>query len=140
MAMATREIIRKSVEGERMLLAKPPIVEAVLDLDCDLPPGREITELEAAARQKLGDRYPKARGQFIQEHQIEALGEESPKLSVRRRIQALQFLHEDEKQLIQFRPQGFSFNRLAPYSTLDDYLPEIERAWRVFVELASPLQ
>lgn len=125
---------------EKLLLAKPPIVEAVLDLDCDLPPGRKITELEAVAREKLGGRYPKARRTFIQEHQIEAVGEDPPKLSVRRGIQALQFLHDDEKQLIQFRPQGFSFNRLAPYSTLDDYLPEIERTWRVFVKIASPLQ
>src|SRR4051812_4475578 len=118
MGIGGKEAIGKTLEGEKILLAKPPIVEAVLDLDCDLPPGREITELEEAARQKLGERYPKARRQFIQEHQIEALGEESPpKVSVRRGILALQFLHDDEKQLIQFRPQGFSFNRLAPYST-----------------------
>ncbi len=30
----------------------------------------------------------------------------------------MQFLTEDEKQLIQFRPNGFSFNRLAPYGSL----------------------
>jgi uncharacterized protein (TIGR04255 family) len=34
----------------------------------------------------------------------------------------------------------FSFNRLAPYTTLDDYLPEIERAWLLYVDLVSPVQ
>jgi hypothetical protein len=28
-------------------------------------------------------------------------------------------------------PTPSSFNRLRPYSTLDDYLPEVERTWRV---------
>jgi uncharacterized protein (TIGR04255 family) len=40
---------------------------------------------------------------------------------------------------VQVRTQGFSFNRLAPYSTLDDYLPEIERTWRLYVEVATPV-
>ena len=51
-----------------------------------------------------------------------------------------QLLSQDEKQLVQVRVSGFSFNRLAPYTTLDDYLPEIERTWRLFVTLASPVQ
>ncbi len=41
---------------------------------------------------------------------------------------------------MQVRAQGFSFNRLAPYSSLDDYLPEIERTWRLYVDLVSPTQ
>ena len=41
---------------------------------------------------------------------------------------------------MQVRAQGFSFNRLAPYTGFDDYLPEIERAWRMYVALVSPVQ
>jgi uncharacterized protein (TIGR04255 family) len=55
-------------------------------------------------------------------------------------VQAFQFLHDDEKQLVQVRAQGFSFNRLAPYTSLDDYLPEIERTWGLYVKLISPVQ
>jgi len=55
-------------------------------------------------------------------------------------IQALQFRDKEEKQLIQVRTQGFSFNRLAPYSTLDEYLPEIERLWNLYTELAAPVK
>ena len=36
--------------------------------------------------------------------------------------------------------QGYSFNRLAPYSSLDDYLPEIERTWKLFLEIAEPVE
>lgn len=121
-------------------LTKPPIVEAVLDIGCDMPPKFDLAALEVPSRDQFLDQYPKFRVQLIQETKIEAKPDASSQLSVRRGIQALQFLHGDGKQLVQVRAQGFSFNRLAPYTSLDDYLPEIERTWRLFVDLASPVQ
>jgi uncharacterized protein (TIGR04255 family) len=120
--------------------AKAPIVEAVVDIDCDMPPAMDLTAMEKQARDQFRDLYPKFRTQLIQEHQIKQQIGAAPEMSVRQSLQALQFLHDDEKQLVQVRALGFSFNRLAPYSSLDDYLPEIERTWRLFVELASPVQ
>ena len=125
----------------RIILAKPPIVEAVLDIDCDMPPGQDLATLEAPGRDAFGDRYPKFEPVFFHEGRIELrAGEAAPQVSGTVRIQALRFLQDDEKQLVQIRTQGFSFNRLAPYSTLGDYLPEIERTWRLFVNLAAPIQ
>lgn len=47
-------------------------------------------------------------------------------------------MKDDEKQLIQFRRNGFSFNRLTPYDSLDSYVPEIERTWNSYRSLAEP--
>jgi len=121
-------------------LSKPPIVEAVVDIDCDMPPTQDLAALEGPARERFRGQYPKFRTRFLHEGQIELQGDDLPKVSARRGIQALQFLHDDEKQLVQVRGRGFSFNRLAPYSSLDAYLPEIERTWQLFVSLASPIQ
>ena len=88
----------------------------------------------------ISDRYPKFRTQLLQEHQIAMTVGEPPVFSVKHGLQALQFLQEDEKQLVQVRVQGFSFNRLAPYTRFDDYLPEIERAWTLYVSLVHPVQ
>lgn len=121
-------------------LANAPIVEAVLDIDCDMPPGFDLAALEEPARQALRSQYPKFQNRLLEHHHIESKADEPSKHSARRAIQALQFLHDDEKQLVQVRGQGFSFNRLAPYTSLDDYLPEIHRTWNLFIELASPLQ
>ena len=65
---------------------------------------------------------------------------ELPALSIKHGVQALQFLQDDERQLVQVRVQGFSFNRLAPYTSLDDYLPEIKRTWGLYVDLVKPVQ
>lgn len=120
-------------------LANPPIIEAVVDIDCDLPPAQDLGALEVPARNALQDRYPKFRAKFVQEHKVQAPADTSLTLSVRRGLQALQFIEDDERQLVQIRATGFSFNRLAPYTSLDDYLPEIQRTWEIFVALASPL-
>jgi len=121
-------------------LANAPIVEAVLGVECDLPPGQQLAAFEGPARDLFRDRYPKFRTQLVQEHQIATKPGEPPNVSVRHGVQAYQFLQEDEKQLVQVRAEGFSFNRLSPYTTLDDYLPEIERTWHLYVGLASPVQ
>lgn len=124
-------------------LLKPPIIEAVLDIDCDMPPGFDLAALEGSSRDRFRDKYPKFSKQFMHEHKIETTLDEPPKMSVRHEIQSFRFLQEHEKQLVQLvqvRAQGFSFNRLAPYTTLDDYLPEIERTWRLFASITAPVQ
>lgn len=121
-------------------LRNAPIIEAVIDIDCDMPPGLDIKELEEPARNRFRGTYPKFRHKIMHEHKIETKDDAPPEMSFSQKIQAIQFLAEDEKQLVQIRREGFSFNRLAPYSSLDDYLPEIERTWRLFLELASPVQ
>lgn len=126
-------------ESESNLL-NPPIVEAVLDIECDLPPGQQLAVLEGPAQERFRERYPKFRTQLVQEHLIAATPGGPPEVSVRHGVQAFQFLQDDEKQLVQVRAQGFSFNRLAPYTSFDDYLPEIEHAWRLYAGLAAPIQ
>ncbi len=121
-------------------LANAPIVEAVVDIDCDLPASPDISALEARAREAYTPQYPKARAQLVQGFQIEQPLAAEPHVSARRGVEAYAFFAEDEKQVVQVRTRGFSFNRLAPYTTLDDYLPEIERTWRLFVAFSSPAE
>ena len=134
------EPIGTSMSASTLKLLHPPIVEAVLDVDCDMSPAFDLAALEKTAREAFQGQYPKFRTQFLEEHRIEQKADQPTQVSAQRRLQAFQFLQEDEKQLVQVRMQGFSFNRLAPYTSLDDYLPEIERAWRLFVSIVSPVQ
>ena len=64
-------------------LQKAPIVEAVLDIDCDLPPGQLFASREGPARDCFRDRYPTFRTQLVQEHQIETKPDQPVTLSVR---------------------------------------------------------
>jgi uncharacterized protein (TIGR04255 family) len=129
-----------SVSENDFKLKNAPIVEVVLDIDCDMPPGQELASLESRAQTLFREHYPKFQTQFLQEHEILTKPDSPATVSTRHAIQAFQFRQHDEKQLVQVRRQGFSFNRLSPYSTLKDYLPEIRRTWELFVDLVSPIQ
>jgi uncharacterized protein (TIGR04255 family) len=129
---------RKREHG--LKLAKAPIVEAVLDIDCDMRPDFDLSTTETAARDAYSDAYPKLQIRRFKEHRIQLEGDAEPQFSTRDGVEALMFLDEDQKQIVQVRNQGFSFNRLAPYSSLDDYLPEMERTWSIFVPIIRPLR
>ncbi len=95
-------------------LDHPPIAEAVLDSDCDFPPGFDLRACEEAASKAFEDRYPKRPQQHIAEHEFELCAAESAKVTARMGLQATQFVSEDKKRLVQIRRLGFSFNQLPP--------------------------
>lgn len=124
----------------RLQLKNPPIIEAVLDIECDLPPGFTVASVEPQARAQLAEKYPQARQVMMQQHQVQLREGEEPRVAASQQLHGIQFLSADERQIVQFRTTGFSFNRLAPYSRLDDYLPEIERTWKLFTDITKPIQ
>jgi uncharacterized protein (TIGR04255 family) len=123
-----------------MKLLHSPIIEAVLDVDCDMPPKFDLLALEKTLSASVKETYPKSRKVLLEQHRIERKGDQPSNISSSQAVQALQFLQNDELQIVQFRREGFSFNRLAPYSTMDDYLPEIRSLWEIFLKAAMPVQ
>lgn len=132
--------VSTSTTVPELKLSHAPIVEAVFDVDCDMPPAFDLAALEGKLQDAFHEEYPKFRTQYLEEFRIEREGDQPSRHSAKRAIQSLQFLQNEGKQLVQVRTQGFSFNRLAPYGTLDEYLPEIERVWCLFTSIASPVQ
>lgn len=121
-------------------LTHPPIVEAVVDFDCDLPPGLELKALEKSAREKFEDHYPSMQPRLMQEMRLQTGADGTFNSSMKHGIDAFLFRQSDHKQLVQVRRTGFSFNRLAPYAGLDAYLDEIQRVWRLYCEIAQPIR
>ena len=119
--------------------ANPPIVEAVVDIDCAFAPGFGVSSLMDVARDAFSSQYPKLRKQLLHEFSVAMNPGEPVSGSARQGLQSLHFLQEDELQLVQVRMSGYSFNRLAPYAGFDAYLPEIRRSWDVYRSVASPL-
>lgn len=48
------------------------------------------------------------------------------------------FLSEDERRIVQARQDGFSFNRLKPYSRWEDLREEARKQWAQYVSVAHP--
>ncbi|MDN5753532.1 MAG: TIGR04255 family protein [Nitrosospira sp.] len=116
-----------------------PIVETILDIDCDMRPDFDFEEAVNSAGDSFKQSYPVQRARHFTEHEIKQDGATDPQVSIRSGIVAFQFFSDDEKQLVQLRRQGFSFNRLAPYISLDDYIEEMGTAWAIFTGIVQPL-
>ena len=58
------------MNASNFTLPHAPIVEAVLDVDCDMSPTFDLAALEKVSREAFQDQYPKFRTQFLEEHRI----------------------------------------------------------------------
>ncbi len=48
------------------------------------------------------------------------------------------YVSEDEVKLVQFRLDGFTFNRSKPYTSWEQVFPEAFGLWKEYVSLAAP--
>lgn len=126
--------------GDPLKLDRAPIIEAVVDIDCDTPIGQSLESLRESAKRAFESTYPVFRERIVHAHTFAAAPEAGALVGSERALGALQFFSHDEKQLVQVRAGGFSFNRLAPYGSFDEYLPEIRRAWDRYRALVTPSQ
>jgi len=116
----------------------PPVVEAVIDIDCELPEGFDVVSTEELARSAFGDRYPVVRKHHLHQQHISLQGASPPEISSQSALEGLRFFQEDERQLVQIRAHGYSFNRLKPYVGFDVCLDEIERTWQAYRDIVHP--
>lgn len=123
-------------------LKNPPIIEAILDIDCDMPGDFKVSACIDSTMQIYQDRYPKLRKRYLHQHEFRVAERDQPATPADATVnlQGLLLADGERKQLVQVRQGGFSFNRLQPYTTLDDYLPEIERTWGLFADHFHPVQ
>jgi uncharacterized protein (TIGR04255 family) len=115
------------------------LIEMVLDIDCDFPPGTDFVQCKEAAFSALRAEYPRQDARYREHFHVDA--REGKPLDFKRDRQptAFRFHAADDKALVQFRTQGFSFNRLAPYPGFVSLLPEIQRTWDLFRSITLPV-
>lgn len=120
-------------------LPRAPIVEAILDIRVELPREATIGRLEELGELIKTD-YPTKRirrrweGELkFEEGQMLARGE-SPE------IDGFLFWSSDEKQVTQFRLDGFTFSRLKPYQTWEQMQREAKRLWEIYLNGLQPVQ
>ncbi len=53
------------------------------------------------------------------------------------RFLELKFTSQDEKQIVQFRIDGFTLNRIRPYTNWKELFPEALRLWKYYLDFTS---
>lgn len=118
--------------SEHRKLNNPPAVEAVLDVQGNFSKGVNIEAL-AKLSELFQKNYPKRTEenmfQFGFEHQA---GREPKAMAQNHGLRGYRFHSPDEKEIVQCRKDGFTFNRLKPYTAWEDVYPKAVEAWGVF--------
>lgn len=114
-----------------------PIMEAILDIQVEASKDVSLTSL-ANCQNTLYAEYPTKR---VIKTPITHL-ETGPQVAGATGTQDLgfAFISNDGKQLFQVRPNGFTVNRLAPYSGWKNFSHEAVRLWNIYRGEAKPGQ
>ncbi|MBF8262449.1 MAG: hypothetical protein HW387_114 [Parachlamydiales bacterium] len=125
--------------SEHSSYPNPPIVEAIFDVQMELPQDVGIAELETFGKTVASD-YPekKTRRKFASKFEIK--DEEPSAEAFNLGIAGILNWSPDHRQALQVRLDGFSFSRLKPYEKWDVHFTEFLKCLRLYCEHISPIQ
>ncbi len=114
---------------------RAPIVEAIIDVRCDLPPETVLSDLATVPAEGFGS--PE------QTYTVTGLLDVRPDGVESRTVNEQTgyiFRSHDNRRIIQSRLDGFSFAHLAPYERWDRLYSDAERHWLRYRDAARPLR
>ncbi len=120
-------------------LDKAPIKEALIDFRTKLPDKFKIEQFEPI-KEQIKETYPVFEKQYLykSKHEFEKGKLVKSPFVEDMGIRGYVFKSSDEIKIAQFRLDGFTFNRLSPYTHWDDVIQEAKRLWQFFKNIASP--
>lgn len=119
-------------------LDKAPVNEALIDIRVQLPPGVRIDQLNTL-HSKISSAYPKKKERRKWEGKFELKEEGKSAHSVELGIDGLLFSTSDDRQIVQYRLDGFTFSRLRPYETWESLKTEARRLWDIYKANIKPV-
>ncbi|MBI4503020.1 MAG: TIGR04255 family protein [Gemmatimonadetes bacterium] len=119
-------------------LDKAPLNEAIVDLRA-IPRPAFRPDAFNGLRERLRDAYPTVEERRFFEARFEfKAGKDVVPESKEMGIQGYFFKSVDGLSIAQFRIDGFTFNRLPPYTSWKDIKPEALRLWKLYCEVTNP--
>ncbi len=118
-------------------LRNAPITEALFDFRVKARidfRNEEFLPLQA----QLADRFPKMEDRHRMQAIFEVEGGKGRPPVIQKSPHGYFFKSEDEKTVVQFRVDGFTLNRLRPYTSWDELFPLVIDLWRLYCTTARP--
>jgi len=113
--------------------------EAIIDFRVKLPDGFQAEQF-SGLQERLRARYPNAekRQLIMQEFGVKENGKPLFQAPEDKGLHGFWFRSEDERNIAQFRVDGFTFNRMKPYTSWEEVLKEARNLWELYVEASAP--
>src|SRR5438552_2655553 len=108
----------------------PPIVEALFDIRANLPTDVDLDVL-ASVQDAVRDRFPTREERVQWESGFELMQGGPPVSSVRGGKIGYHFRSADGLKIFQARLDGFTLNKLRPYTSWDALIAESKELWEL---------
>jgi uncharacterized protein (TIGR04255 family) len=119
-------------------LKNAPILEALVDFRVTLPKNFDVEQFKALAS-AVGDRYPIVEAMHRYETSVTFQPGKPPDTHMEElHPRGYVFRSPDRLTAAQFRMDGFTYNRLPPYTSWDELRPEVLRLWDLYQQTARP--
>ena len=117
---------------------RPPIKEALIDIQVALPAAVEVESL-SAIHEEIKHEFPLAKKRFFLQAAIPLLEGDGVGLSTRQH-RGYSFYSADGRYAFQARLDGFTFGRLSPYDSWQDLRDSAKGNWALFEKHARQAQ
>jgi uncharacterized protein (TIGR04255 family) len=108
-----------------------PIVEALFDIKVEYQRDINHSELESL-HQFIKSDYPTKKALRIFQSQLKFKKDEAAEPTFSDKIIGYQFWSSDEKQVVQYKQDGFAYSRLKPYENWDSIFTEAKKLWEIY--------
>lgn len=115
-------------------LPRAPVTEALIDLRVQLPEGFDVGQFDPLPA-PLRDRFPLVERREGMTTHIDL--ERGHATAAKVELHGLHFRSADRLELAQFRRDGFTLNRLHPYTSFDELLPVALDLWDHYATVAG---
>jgi uncharacterized protein (TIGR04255 family) len=115
-----------------------PIREALIDIHVALPPETTV-EVLAGFHEPIKEQFPtrRERSMWLHEFRMEPDGESVAETGPKR-IDGYLHVSDADGKIVQARRDGFTFNKLRPYSDWSAFSGEARELWERYMQLAKP--
>src|SRR5438445_7655322 len=113
-------------------LNQAPIVEAVVDIRVKTRADFAFETVASVHEQLLPDYKRKEEMSVTEFYLDQALGKVIEQRRQDLGKQGFRFITADGIQIVQFRRDGFTFSRLAPYTRWEEVFDEASRLWKIY--------
>jgi uncharacterized protein (TIGR04255 family) len=115
-----------------------PITEALIDIRAQLAASVTMADLESL-HARIKTEYPDKKTRKRFEGRFEIKDDKGSVKTSGVQEDGYLFTSADGKQIAQFRLDGFTFNRLRPYSRWEDMYQEARRTWEIYRNGVKPV-
>lgn len=119
-----------------MHFSKAPITEAIIDLRVALPEGFSVDKF-LDIRPHINNRFPTKEPLIAGSFVLQAVP--SLKVDASQQHNGFLFRSEDNKKVFQASLNGFTFNRLAPYESWEEFSDDAKYLWQIYKDICKPM-